>query len=334
MNWELLSHFGAILLPIVTGAIGGFAFYQWSKDKRIGRAELLEKLLSRFGQFDIDNIVENIGCHNEGDKDVPELSGEESERKKFFGFLSYICYLKNNGVITDSEFNVFKWELVNVLEMDNVQRMLLSLYKGQHIPKSKPYHELLKYGEKNCVEGNVRDFYRNLNSGQLSEIPQGAQNEVQVEEKPDKSVALSTKDGRTYGSHLDVLNGIFGFGYLGHMQAVAKLNANTIIWFPKYKKNSADGKEAKPGEWENILSEDGKMIEEYWPQNIEGENIDDHSQSRITFGLDMSVKGRTYRFLGVFRFYETDKERRCHRYIREKDYLYDDEVTRATQKSE
>lgn len=122
---------------------------------------------------------------------------------------------------------------------------------------------------------------------------------------------IDSKHNVAFANHRDALR---CFGYTkGHFQqAVWKTpNVRSWVWFPKFYEND---------DWENSLSEDGKVITEtYKGVHQKGFNREDPVDTRLVFAHDRDALGYTlYRFLGEF---EPDKEgsdarTRCFRLIK------------------
>ena len=84
---------------------------------------------------------------------------------------------------------------------------------------------------------------------------------------------LDTRRAQTYTYSKDVLNTCFGVEYLGKhynawMRGAITFEANGIeysVWFPKLAVN---GRAASSSGWINVISDDGKLIEEYGSDNV------------------------------------------------------------------
>lgn len=135
----------------VTGGV--FALFQWISANKTKRAELInlinEKL--RFDQemveairmVEYDDLWYTYSFHN-------SQNGTEARIDKLLSYLSYICYIKQMGVIRKKEFTIFEYSLNRTCSSWAVQKYLWNLY---HFSKSQgtkcSYQFLIDYGIKN-----------------------------------------------------------------------------------------------------------------------------------------------------------------------------------------
>ena len=86
-------------------------------------------------------------------------SGElELKVDKTLSYFSYICYLKRQKIITDKEFDFFKYEVERILMNQQVQDYFYNLYHFSKKFKTPfTFKYLFEYGEKGKMFDD--DFY-------------------------------------------------------------------------------------------------------------------------------------------------------------------------------
>ena len=101
------------LLSIIIGGV--FALYKWNTSLKLRRSEYIKELFDNirtnpkivFYKFEYSKSWYSRDFHN---------SGELEEKIDYtLSYFSYICYLKDNNIIGNSEFNYFKYELERIL---------------------------------------------------------------------------------------------------------------------------------------------------------------------------------------------------------------------------
>ena len=136
------------LIFIVFG--GGFTLYKWNISLKFKRCEYIRRLL--------DDIRTNVQSefylfeYNENwyDKNFHHNKDIESKIDSTLSKFSYICYLKNNRLISDNEFDYFKYELQRILSNRQFQYYMYNLYHfSQHIKQPMPFVDLFKYAKEN-----------------------------------------------------------------------------------------------------------------------------------------------------------------------------------------
>ena len=108
----------AFLALVISGI---FALYQWSENVKLKRAEYIKILLTElrtnenivFYLFEYGKLWYKPSFHNGG-----ELEAKVDYTLSFF---SYICYLRQQNIISDKEFDCFKYELDRVLSNKQFQ---------------------------------------------------------------------------------------------------------------------------------------------------------------------------------------------------------------------
>jgi len=165
------------VLTFFAAAIGGgFALYQWIKQRKIRRAEFVYQLMQdlrfvRDGANDdildirykieyrkLDYIERNNGKNGKSDKnkfvfrnnDGIEVDENEMNVDKYLSLLNYICYLRKTKAIGRNDFNIFRYTIVWTLKACAIKKYLLFLCSWSDcngVPCSFQY--LVDYGMKN-----------------------------------------------------------------------------------------------------------------------------------------------------------------------------------------
>ena len=133
---------------------------------------------------------------------------------------------------------------------------------------------------------------------------------------------ICVNDGKSYRTHLEVLNGIFNKGLLQHASGGSPLNENTNVWFPHiYKDKDAAGDRL----WYNTLSSDGLELREYCTDaqgRFGGDKDKPKVLRRYVFAKFMEGSPGEYRFIGVFDFKAKEQAAQneiCWLYVRTAD---------------
>ncbi len=135
-------------LSIIAGGI--FALKKWNINQKLKRAEYIKTLFDEirsnseivFYLFEYDSNWYDEKFHN----------SKELERKIDYtlSYFSYICYLKNNNIITKSDFNYFRYELERILHNQQFKNYIYNLYHfSQKINQPISFVDLFQYAKDN-----------------------------------------------------------------------------------------------------------------------------------------------------------------------------------------
>lgn len=136
----------------VIAIIGGlFVFYQWQHNNRLKKADYINELTEKIRT---DEMIKETIYMFDYDEDWYSkefhLSGDlERKVDKTLSYFSYICYLKDRGIITKKELCFFQYQLERILKNQQVQDYLYNLYHFSNkngVPMTFKY--LFEYGEK------------------------------------------------------------------------------------------------------------------------------------------------------------------------------------------
>lgn len=135
-------------LSIIIGGV--FALYKWNTSLKLKRSEYIKELFDNirtnpqivFYKFEYDEPWYNRDFHN---------SGELEEKIDYtLSYFSYICYLKDNNIIGNSEFKYFKYELERILNNIGFKCYMYNLYHfSKKIKQPISFVNLFKYAKRN-----------------------------------------------------------------------------------------------------------------------------------------------------------------------------------------
>ena len=137
------------LYDIIILAGGIIALYQWHKSMKLKRAEYVYSLLDEIKtNKDISNYLFDYGqkwygpsFHNSG----------ELERKIdiTLDYYSYICYLYNQRIIKQADFNCFKYDVERIITNHQFIDYCYNLYHfSKKIKQPISFYELFQYAKK------------------------------------------------------------------------------------------------------------------------------------------------------------------------------------------
>ena len=130
-----------------------FTRTQWLHSKKEKRAEFLNNLHRRFEDEDvsvffytkIDGEKSSDG-YGEQNK-ASENRKDEIAADKLLRLLSYICYLKDEGLLDVDEFENFRYIIDKTLKADGIIAYLRSFYGSHSLSQGNlPFDALMKYG--------------------------------------------------------------------------------------------------------------------------------------------------------------------------------------------
>lgn len=294
-----------ILASLITA---GWALFQWYNSRREKRAEMLGNEHHRIW----DRCIESYN-------DVVEnATGEVKSSTKVLQFLidlSYVAYLRNRGIIQQSEMSPFDNMFFKVFRETSYLDVLIN-YPN---PKTAPMYELIKYAVKYDDRHIAYFMVDYLLDGRLEQRKKDAYiNEIATRKaKRAKELVLPGNDTILYGArfstHVDILNNVFGLDVNFHMRGAQRLRNGALVWFPRLVHKHTGELDI----WHNVLAEDGKTLREYWPKSkSEREPRREHNRDevRLVFAYDMdSNEDERYKFIGVFKYFESEKD--CNTYL-------------------
>ena len=148
-------------VSIILVILGGiFGYYQWRKNILLRRAEYINELTEKIRTDEyIKDVVYMFDYNKKWYYESFHQSGElELKVDKTLSYFSYICYLKRQKIITDKEFDFFKYEVERILMNQQVQDYFYNLYHFSKKFKTPfTFKYLFEYGEKGKMFDD--DFY-------------------------------------------------------------------------------------------------------------------------------------------------------------------------------
>lgn len=110
-----------------------------------------------------------------------------------------------------------------------------------------------------------------------------------------EEVILDSRTQDVYGSHLEILNNLFGQNYKSHQKATFRINDSTIVWFPKMIKDSNGIIKSNRSGWINEYNDDYSVVTAEAPNDL----IEEKKVPKITLIFAM-LNPHEYTFLGAF----------------------------------
>ena len=151
---ELVALIVAFCELLVVWLAYKFGQTQWNCSKREKRAEFLDKLQQRFDDKEIAEFFYKKIDDETNKRDFYDVEkrcfveqGDEIAADKLLRLLSYICYLKHGELLTDDEFENFRYVVDTTLTTKGIIAYLKYFY-GCHILSdgNLPFDSLLRYG--------------------------------------------------------------------------------------------------------------------------------------------------------------------------------------------
>ena len=135
------------LFAIVVGGV--FALVKWNSNVKVRRAEYIDKLYTKRSDERTRNVLYTFDQTENWYSLYREDKKFEIEVDDALAFFSYICYLKNEGLLKKKEFTFFEYDIKRILNNKQVQyyfKELNCMAAGGEIPSC--YKDLIEYGKK------------------------------------------------------------------------------------------------------------------------------------------------------------------------------------------
>lgn len=139
------------ILSFISIIVGGiFTLNKWNVNLKLKRAEYIKALFDEirsnpkivFYLFEYDSIWYDEKFH--GNKEL------ESNIDYTLSYFSYICYLRNNNIITKSDFNYFRYELERILNNQQFKNYIYNLYHfSKRVNQPISFVDLFQYAKDN-----------------------------------------------------------------------------------------------------------------------------------------------------------------------------------------
>lgn len=160
MNTELSDYIS--IATIIIAVVGGvFAFIQWRRTISLKRADYIRELTDLLrSEPEIRDTMQKIDYGIIWYDEKFHYSDIEKMVDRTLSFVSYICYLYENGIISEKEYCVLKYVVERTISNNQVQDYLYNLYHfTSRLSINSAFIYLFKYGEKNNKFDE--DFYNN-----------------------------------------------------------------------------------------------------------------------------------------------------------------------------
>lgn len=149
-NFEITVSDIMDILFFISIMIGGiFALVKWSKDKKLKRAEYMQRLIEKIRNDNSSGfylIEYNYNWYDEN------FHGNEEIEKKIdytLSYFNYACYLKMQNIITKKEFCLLKYQIIRIFHNASIQNYLYNLYHfSSRFDTPMSFPNLFKYGKK------------------------------------------------------------------------------------------------------------------------------------------------------------------------------------------
>lgn len=141
----------SFLTIVVTTAGGIGAFFQWNRTNNINKATYINELTDKIrSDDDIRDTLYKLEYGENWYTDNFHGSGEpELKIDKTLSYFSYICYLMHVKVIRDKEFAFFNYEIMMILNNEDIKGYLFNLYHfSRSIGTPMTFYYLFEYGKK------------------------------------------------------------------------------------------------------------------------------------------------------------------------------------------
>ena len=139
-------------VSIILVILGGiFGYYQWRKSVLLKRAGYINDLIEKIRTDEyIKDVVYMFDYNKKWYYESFNQSGElELKVDKTLSYFSYICYLKRQKIITDKEFDFFKYEVERILMNQQVQDyFIIYIIFLKNLKRHLPLNIYLNMGKK------------------------------------------------------------------------------------------------------------------------------------------------------------------------------------------
>lgn len=149
MNWSDVLKFVAENFQVISLVGAGFAFYKWHVSQKQKDAELLLMAVRRLRSGSVRKFINLLDYDKKWYG--PSFHSGESERlvDEALSYFSYVCYLRQNHLISKAVFNFFGYEIKLVCCNQDVQDYFYNLFWDSRRYKLEfPFRALLDFGLK------------------------------------------------------------------------------------------------------------------------------------------------------------------------------------------
>lgn len=146
----------AVTLLYITWKGGAKAYQQWKNERAAQRSEFFESLMDRFEKDLVHCKVSLADDHAEAEKSLNAVFSDkekEPEVRSSLRLFSYLCYLRDNGLIEAKEFGMFENTLRRILSNERAQEYICATIKRLGDDDTVyPFQNLLDYAARNHID--------------------------------------------------------------------------------------------------------------------------------------------------------------------------------------
>ncbi len=142
----------SIISSILAFVGGAFAYVQWRETIKTKRAQYINDLTEKIrADEDIREMVYVLEYDTPWYNDDFHDSGElERKMDKTFSHFSYICYLYKTKLLSDAEFEFFKYEIERIISNPQTKNYFFNLYHfANRLSTPITFKYLFEYGLEN-----------------------------------------------------------------------------------------------------------------------------------------------------------------------------------------
>ena len=142
-------------IEIISKVLGSIAiilaWFQWKETNRLKRADHLQQLgVLLLENKEIQEVLHILIVGSTWyDAKTWSFVSVEMEQKvdRFLAYYSYVCYLRDNGLLGEKEFLIFKYDLAVIGSNPDMQTYLKHLQENAENSKLSeiPFQPILKY---------------------------------------------------------------------------------------------------------------------------------------------------------------------------------------------
>lgn len=178
----------ATMLGVGMGFLGGlWALWQYRESRRVQKAGFLNDLIQRFGNADIQQVLNQIEEDETADSSDDWISKVEKDFEfknrvdASFRFFANVCYLMNHGIIEGAELSFFAEQLKSILVNRKVLQYLVEKDDEGNYAIKDAMKEIVEYAKRNGYDGYA-DVIKSVDEIETldTDVCQRSQSEVQM----------------------------------------------------------------------------------------------------------------------------------------------------------
>ena len=156
---DIIQAGAAVVLLCITWKGGSRAYQQWKSERAVKRSEFFESLIDRFEKDYVHCKVSLADDPMKAEILLNEVFSDkqrEPEVQSSLRLFSYLCYLKDNGLIDAKEFGMFENTLRRILSNEKAQVYIRATIKRLgNDDTAHPFQSLLDYAVRHRINDAV-----------------------------------------------------------------------------------------------------------------------------------------------------------------------------------